>query len=163
MAVTGSSVVVNHGLGRFILQEDGTQYLGIDFTAGTTTTSISGSTNQSLVLASGLGSTTLTLSGSTVTHNAGVINFQKNGTTFAFVGSSPDANPRDGLFPNADRFYNLGSPERRWANIYTGDLHLRNERGDYTLIEEPDALTIRYNRTGKRYRILVERAPEYDG
>ena len=163
MAVTGSSVVVNHGLGRFILQEDGTQYLGIDFTAGTTTTSISGSTNQSLVLASGLGSTTLTLSGSTVVHNAGVINFQKNGTTFAFVGSSPDANPRDGLFPNADRFYNLGSPARRWANIYTGDLHLRNERGDYTLIEEPDALTIRYNRTGKRYRILVERAPEYDG
>ena len=163
MAVTGSSVVVNHGLGRFILQEDGTQYLGIDFTAGTTTTSISGSTNQSLVLASGLGSTTLTLSGSTVTHNAGVINFQKNGTTFAFVGSSPDANPLNGLFPNSDRFYNLGSPERRWANIYTGDLHLRNERGDYTLIEEPDALTIRYNRTGKRYRILVERAPEYDG
>ena len=163
MSVTGSSVVVNHGLGRFILQEDGTQYLGLDYTAGTTTTSISGSTNQSLVLASGLGSTTLTLSGSTVTHNAGVINFQKNGTTFAFVGSSPDANPLNGLFPNSDKLYNLGSPDRRWANIYTGDLHLRNERGDYTLIEEPDALTIRYNRTGKRYRILVERAPEYDG
>jgi hypothetical protein len=156
-------VVVNHGIGRFILQEDGTQYLGLDYTAGTTTTSISGSTNQSLVLASGLGSTTLSLSGSTVVHNAGVINFQKNGTTFAFVGSSPDANPLDGLFPNSDRLYNLGSPARRWANIYTGDLHLRNERGDYTLIEEPDALTIRYNRTGKRYRILVERAPEYDG
>ena len=50
----------------------------------------------------------------------------------------------------------------RFANIYTGDLHLRNERGDYTLIEEEDCLTIRFNKTGKRYKFLLERAPEYD-
>lgn len=163
VVLSGSTAIINHSTGRLALQEDGLQYLGFDYDAGATISSISGSAGQGVRLASGLGSTTLTLSGSTITHNAGVINFQNHGTTFAFVGTSPDASPLNGLFPNADRTYNLGSPDRRWANIYTGDLHLRNERGDYTLIEEPDALTIRYNRTGKRYRILVERAPEYDG
>jgi hypothetical protein len=66
------------------------------------------------------------------------------------------------ILPAADVTYNLGSPSFRWQNIYTGDLHLRNERGDYTLIEESDTLTIRFNKTGKRYRFVLERAPEFD-
>jgi hypothetical protein len=66
------------------------------------------------------------------------------------------------LIPDADVSRNLGSATNRFANIYTGDLHLRNDRGDYTLIEEEDCLTIRFNKTGKRYRFLLERAPEYD-
>jgi len=40
--------------------------------------------------------------------------------------------------PDADGTYNLGSSEKRWANVYTGDLHLRNDRGDRTIIEEKD-------------------------
>jgi hypothetical protein len=66
------------------------------------------------------------------------------------------------ILPDGNRTRNLGSPNLRWANIYTGDLHLRNERGDYTLIEEEDCLTIRFNKNGKRYRFLLERAPEFD-
>ena len=66
------------------------------------------------------------------------------------------------LLPYADVSLNLGSPSRRWANIYTGDLHLRNDRGDYTLIEEEDFLTIRFNKSGKRYKFLLERVPELD-
>jgi hypothetical protein len=66
------------------------------------------------------------------------------------------------LLPFADVSLNLGSPTRRWANIYTGDLHLRNDRGDYTLIEEEDFLTIRFNKSGKRYKFLLERVPELD-
>ena len=66
------------------------------------------------------------------------------------------------LLPFADVSLNLGSPSLRWANIYTGDLHLRNERGDYTLIEEEDFLTIRFNKSGKRYKFLLERVPELD-
>lgn len=57
--------------------------------------------------------------------------------------------------PGADIAYNLGSPEKRWANVYTGDLHLRNDRGDWTLIEEEDCLTVRNNVTGKRYKISM--------
>jgi len=60
------------------------------------------------------------------------------------------------LLPNQDMQYNLGSPTLRWANMYTGDLHLRNERGDWTIIEEPDFLTITNNRNGKRYKFVLE-------
>lgn len=66
------------------------------------------------------------------------------------------------IIPDGNRTRNLGSDTSRFANVYTGDLHLKNERGDYTLIEEEDCLTIRFNKTGKRYKFLLERAPEYD-
>lgn len=66
------------------------------------------------------------------------------------------------LIPDGNRTRNLGSDSARFANIYTGDLHLRNERGDYTLIEEEDCLTIRFNKNGKRYKFVLEPAPEFD-
>jgi hypothetical protein len=66
------------------------------------------------------------------------------------------------IIPDGNRTRNLGSDSARFANIYTGDLHLRNERGDYTLIEEEDCLTVRFNKNGKRYRFVLERAPEFD-
>ena len=66
------------------------------------------------------------------------------------------------LIPDGNRTRNLGSDTARFANIFTGDLHLRNERGDYTLIEEEDCLTVRFNKNGKRYRFVLERAPEFD-
>ena len=66
------------------------------------------------------------------------------------------------IVPDGNRTRNLGSDTARFANVYTGDLHLRNDRGDYTLIEEEDCLTIRFNKNGKRYKFLLERAPEYD-
>jgi hypothetical protein len=39
--------------------------------------------------------------------------------------------------------------------MYTGDLHLRNERGDWTIIEEPDFLRIVNNRTGKSFKMMM--------
>ena len=66
------------------------------------------------------------------------------------------------VLPSADSSYDLGSPSFRWANVYTGDLHLRNDRGDYTLIEEENFLTVRFNKTGKRYKFLLESTPEFD-
>jgi hypothetical protein len=63
------------------------------------------------------------------------------------------------ITPNADNTSDLGSGSLRWANVYTGDLHLKNDRGDYTIIEEEDALTLRNNKTGKIYNfVLQERA-----
>ena len=58
--------------------------------------------------------------------------------------------------PVADNTYDLGDPSFRWANIYTGDLHLKNDRGDYTIIEEEDALTLRNNKTGKVYNFVLQ-------
>lgn len=60
------------------------------------------------------------------------------------------------ILPSADDAINLGSPALRFANVYTGDLHLRNERGDWTIVEEENALTIRNNKTGKRYEFMLK-------
>ena len=60
------------------------------------------------------------------------------------------------LLPNTDTAYDLGSPSFRWRNMYTGDLHLRNERGDWTIIEEADYLSITNNMSGRRYKFVLE-------
>jgi hypothetical protein len=73
------------------------------------------------------------------------------GDTITFTGRAASS-----LLPSADTTYDLGSPQFRWANMYTGDLHLRNDRGDWTIIEEPDFLTITNNRNGKRYKFVLE-------
>jgi hypothetical protein len=97
----------------------------------------------------------LILSGNIIAVSGTSVNFSAEGVGIAEVTKA-------GLFPKADVTFNLGSPSQRWKNIYTGDLHLRNERGDYTLIEESETLTIRFNKTGKRYKFVLEPAPEFD-
>ena len=92
----------------------------------------------------------LVISGSTYIGTSNVNNLVVNGR----IASD--------IIPSSDRVYNLGSATQRFANVYTGDLHLRNERGDYTLIEEEDCLTIRFNKTGKRYKFVLEPTPQYD-
>jgi hypothetical protein len=57
--------------------------------------------------------------------------------------------------PGDDITYNLGAPTKRWANVYTGDLHLRNDRGSWTIVEEPEELTIRNNNTGNWYKFAL--------
>ena len=61
-----------------------------------------------------------------------------------------------GIRPVTDNSTDLGTTTLRWANIYTGDLHLKNDRGDWTMIEEDDALTMRNNKTGKVYNIMMQ-------
>jgi hypothetical protein len=92
----------------------------------------------------------LTVDGNTTLGNA-------TSDTVTFTARSASS-----FLPSADVTHDLGSASLRWANIYTGDLHLKNERGDYTLIEEPDFLTIRFNKTGKRYKFMLEAVPELD-
>ena len=60
------------------------------------------------------------------------------------------------IMPGADNAHDLGSSAMRWANVYTGDLHLANDRGNWTVVEESDYLTIRNNKTGKRFKLLME-------
>ena len=60
------------------------------------------------------------------------------------------------LFPAADNTSNLGSASKRWANIYTTDLHLNNDRGDWTIIEEEEYLSIQNNKNGKMYKFVLE-------
>ena len=60
------------------------------------------------------------------------------------------------ILASPDNTVNLGSPTARFANIYTGDLHLKNDRGDWTMVEEEDYLSLRNNKTGKTYRLSME-------
>jgi len=58
--------------------------------------------------------------------------------------------------PYPDNSINLGSSAYRWANVYTADLHLKNDRGDWTIIEEDDYLCVVNNKTNKRYKMMLE-------
>ncbi len=60
------------------------------------------------------------------------------------------------LLPDVDNVRNIGSPSFRWANIYTGDLHLKNDKGDWTVIEDEDFLTLRNNKSGRHFKIVME-------
>lgn len=65
------------------------------------------------------------------------------------------------ITPSTDSTYDLGTNTVRWANIYadnvySGDLHLKNERGDWTVIEETEYLSLRNNKTGKVFRLVME-------
>jgi hypothetical protein len=60
------------------------------------------------------------------------------------------------ITPSADSTYTLGTEQLRWGHVYTGDLHLRNERGDWTILEEEDYLCVINNKTGKKYRMMLQ-------
>ena len=64
------------------------------------------------------------------------------------------------ILPGTDNTFTLGSANYRWSDIYTGDLHLRNDRGDWTLIEESEHLTVRNNKTGQLFRIEMNPVEE---
>ena len=64
------------------------------------------------------------------------------------------------ILPDTSLECNLGSPENRWQNVYTMDLHLANDRGNWTVIEEENYLTLRNNKNGKRYKLVMEELPE---
>ena len=63
--------------------------------------------------------------------------------------------------PDSNGGQDLGASGAKWDavyanNVYTGDLHLKNERGDWSVIEESDYLTLRHNTSGKRFKLLME-------
>lgn len=81
-------------------------------------------------------------------------------TTTAGISSS------NHITPSVDNTYNLGAPDKRWANIYTGDLNLSNEgssgnivdgtTGNWTVQEGQEYLYIINNKSGKKYRFMLE-------
>ena len=60
------------------------------------------------------------------------------------------------ILPGTDNSVNLGSEDLRFANIYTGDLHLKNEKGDWTIVEEEDYLCVVNNKTGRKFKMVLE-------
>jgi hypothetical protein len=60
------------------------------------------------------------------------------------------------ILPEQNNTRDLGSDTKRWNTIYTSDLSLKNERGDWVLVEEEEYLTINNNKNGKTYKLLME-------
>lgn len=75
-------------------------------------------------------------------------------TNITFNGTQ--LNVSGDILPGSDNTFDLGSPSFRFANIYTGDLHLRNERGHWQIVEEAEALTVINRLTGVRYKMVLE-------
>jgi hypothetical protein len=80
-------------------------------------------------------------------------NLSFNGSTLYLTGS---AVVLGNITPDVDTTYNLGTEDKRWANIYTGDLHLRNDRGNWTIVEEREYLCVVNNITGKKYKMMLQ-------
>ena len=79
-----------------------------------------------------------------------ILQLQDGSTTVFVVEDGGD------VLPGADNTQDLGSTAKRWRNIYTTDLHLSNERGNWTVIEEENYLTLRNNKTDKVYKLVME-------
>jgi hypothetical protein len=170
--ISGSQVNLNAGANGIFLQKNGTGFaqitgnsatLAITPQAGFLTASIVNSVAELINFG---GAATLinvgNASGLVTFNNA--VNINGN-TTFGNANSDRvlfNAYVTSSILPANDQAFDLGSPGLRWQNVYTGDLHLRNDRGDYTLIEEEDFLSIRFNKTGKRYKFLLEAVPALD-
>jgi hypothetical protein len=77
-----------------------------------------------------------------------------NGATTVSCDMVPAVHNTRDLGTNANRFKAIYAQD-----VFTGDLHLKNERGSWTLIEEDDCLTMRNNKTGKRYAISMTPYP----
>jgi len=171
--ITGAIISASIGFsGSHSKLGDGTSYL----IAGTGTTIVTGS-NGAITISTAGGGGDVVGPGSATANAVALFDgttgkllknsgLTTDGSNSLFVGGtlgiSGSTTFGASALPSADMTYDLGSPSFRWSNVYTGDLHLRNDRGDYTLIEEENFLTIRFNKTGKRYKFLLESTPEFD-
>jgi hypothetical protein len=115
--------------------------LGTGGAAGSTT---------NITLGSGNGGTTAVKDNLTVDGNT-TLGSDANTDTITFT-----ARAASNLVPTSNYTYDLGSVDLRWKNIYTGDLHLKNDRGNWTIVEEAECLTITNNLNGKRYKFVLE-------
>jgi len=157
LVMTGSTITIgaNTSATGITFASATTAIANLSAASSTTPSFVASQTNATFKVGTGGGTTdTLIVSGSTVEHKATIAHkFNLDATLVAHVTAS---NQRQGFFPGQDRMFDLGGPTLRWANMYTGDLHLRNERGDWTVIEEEDFLTLTNNKSGKRYKFVLE-------
>ena len=81
--------------------------------------------------------------------NASTYDFQINDSTKLSINSSGH------VLPGTSNTQDLGATTARWRNIYTGDLHLANKFGDYTIVEGEDELFLYNNKKNKVYKFAL--------
>ena len=75
---------------------------------------------------------------------------------FKIAGTDQFSITDGAITPTTDNDVSLGSAAKRFANIYTNDLHLANDRGDWTIVEEEEYLSIRNNKSGKLFKFVLQ-------
>jgi len=93
-------------------------------------------------------------------------NFTSTGIDDNATSTAITIDSSENVTPGADGTQDLGSSTKRWANIYTGDMHLSNEGaegneadgtiGNWTIQEGDENLYIRNNKTKKMYKFNLE-------
>ena len=78
------------------------------------------------------------------------------GFSWVDAGSSDFSQFNEHIVPLVDGTIDLGSAAKKMRNVFTQDLHLENDRGSWTVIEEEDYLTLRNNKTDKVYKLVME-------
>lgn len=181
--VVSGSVVVERGLSGSLTQLwDGRSYL----VAGTNVTINSSSNGQVVISSTGGSSSAAGSAGSVQFNDGSgnfdadpnfsynntldilstpklsvTTQFEVSGTTYIGDATGNDylyvnSALKTDIIPDTDRSVSLGSSAKRFANVYTGDLHLRNDRGNWTIVEEEDFLCVINNLTGKKYKMMLE-------
>jgi len=90
----------------------------------------------------------------------GALQIQSSGTNVLNVASNGVISARD-LNPVANNTHDLGTADLRWRNIYTNDLNLKNDVGDWTIVEGEEDLFLYNNKNNKVYKFaLIEVNPE---
>ena len=102
--------------------------------------------------------------GDTDSTNAAFIDYYHNDSKLVYGSGGAvrlEVGAAGTVTPGADNTQDLGSPAKRWANVYTGDLHLSNEgrgndidgtSGAWTMQEGESDLFLINNKTGKKYK-----------
>ena len=85
--------------------------------------------------------------------------------TETFRTNSTSSNLAKHTYPWSNNAYDLGSTSLRWRNLYINDLNLSNEGGkntvdgtwgDWTLQEGEDSIFMINNRSGKKFKMLLQ-------
>lgn len=71
------------------------------------------------------------------------------------------------IIPTQHNSFDIGADDTRIANVYatdthTGDLHLKNDRGHWQIIEEENYLSIINRKNNKRYKFVLEYIDDVD-
>ena len=61
------------------------------------------------------------------------------------------------LGASSSKYSNVHTDNISTTNLYTGDLHMKNERGDWTIFEESNSLIAQNNLTGERFKLAMEK------
>jgi hypothetical protein len=63
--------------------------------------------------------------------------------------------PNGSVLPGTNATQDLGSASLRWNTVYTSDLSLKNDHGDWTIVEGEDDLFLYNNKKNKVYKFAL--------